>query len=323
MKIVFTRKLPQDFVKPLMRDYKVIMWEQEDTPMPRELLLQEVKDADALFTNVTDTIDRELMDLAKELKVISTMAVGYDNIDVKEATKRGIPVGHTPGVLTEAVADLTFSLVMAAGRRVVEAMDVIRNNEWKSWGPFMLTGQQLYGATIGIIGMGRIGEAVARRAKGFNMNILYHNRSRKYVQEKELDAEYCSLDDLLIKSDYVVLLAPGSEKTQKMMGRKQFDLMKETGVFVNTSRGTNVDEQALYEALKDEKIFAAGLDVFESEPIKGDHPLLQLENVVALPHIGSATVETRNEMVDIAIDNIQKVLRNERALYTVNEEVYD
>jgi len=306
-----------------MRDYKVIMWEQEDTPMPRELLLQEVKDADALFTNVTDTIDRELMDLAKELKVISTMAVGYDNIDVKEATKRGIPVGHTPGVLTEAVADLTFSLVMAAGRRVVEAMDVIRNNEWKSWGPFMLTGQQLYGATIGIIGMGRIGEAVARRAKGFNMNILYHNRSRKYVQEKELDAEYCSLDDLLIKSDYVVLLAPGSEKTQKMMGRKQFDLMKETGVFVNTSRGTNVDEQALYEALKDEKIFAAGLDVFESEPIKGDHPLLQLENVVALPHIGSATVETRNEMVDIAIDNIQKVLRNERALYTVNEEVYD
>lgn len=290
--------------------------------MPRELLLKEVADADAIFTNVADQIDKELIEQAKSLKVISTMAVGYDNIDIDEATKRRIPVGHTPGVLSEATADLTFALLMATGRRITEGMDVIRRNEWKSWGPFLLTGQSVYGATIGIIGMGRIGQGVARRAKGFNMNILYHNRSRNPVAEEELGATYCSLEELLQQADYVVLLAPSTPETRRMIGREQFALMKKSSIFINTSRGTNVDEQALYEALKSNEIFAAGLDVFETEPITADHPLLQLDNVVALPHIGSADIETRMVMGRLAIQNIEKGLAGERLIHCVNEELY-
>ncbi|NEU30121.1 D-glycerate dehydrogenase [bacterium LRH843] len=323
MKILFTRKIPQELLDPIKDDYEIVMWDQEDVPMERERLLEEVADADAIFTNVSDAIDKELMERAPMLKVISTMAVGYDNIDVAEATKRGIPVGHTPGVLTEAMADLTFALLMATARRVVEGMDFIRGNEWQSWGPFLLTGQSLHRSTIGIIGMGRIGEGVARRARGFEMNILYHNRTRKLEAEKELGATYCSLEELLQQSDHVVLLAPSTPETYHMIGRQQFDLMKKTSVFINTSRGTNVDEQALYDALKEKKIFAAGLDVFELEPISNDHPLLQLSNVTLLPHIGSANVETRQNMANLAIANILKGLANERLPHAVNKEIYE
>ncbi|WP_017726454.1 2-hydroxyacid dehydrogenase [Halalkalibacterium ligniniphilum] len=322
MKILFTRKLPEKLIEPLKERYTISMWTEENDPMPRELLLKEVADADAIFTNVADQIDKELIEQAKSLKVISTMAVGYDNIDIDEATKRRIPVGHTPGVLSEATADLTFALLMATGRRITEGMDVIRRNEWKSWGPFLLTGQSVYGATIGIIGMGRIGQGVARRAKGFNMNILYHNRSRNPVAEEELGATYCSLEELLQQADYVVLLAPSTPETRRMIGREQFALMKKSSIFINTSRGTNVDEQALYEALKSNEIFAAGLDVFETEPITADHPLLQLDNVVALPHIGSADIETRMVMGRLAIQNIEKGLAGERLIHCVNEELY-
>lgn len=322
MKILFTRKLPAELIQPLKDQFTIVMWHKENDPMPRDLLLKEAEEADAVFTNVADEIDKEFIQKATKLKVISTMAVGFDNIDVKEATTRGIPVGHTPGVLTEATADLTFALLMATGRRIVEAMDVIRRNEWKSWGPFMLTGQSLHRATIGIVGMGRIGQGVAKRAKGFDMNILYHNRSRNQVAEEEFGATYSSLDKLLKQSDYVVLLAPSTPETRHMIGREQFALMKETSIFINTSRGTNVDEKALFEALKEKKIFAAGLDVFEAEPISKDHPFLQLDNVTVLPHIGSANVETRMMMANLAIENIQKSLAGERLTHVVNEEVY-
>ena len=322
MKVLFTRKLPDQLVDPLKDQFNVVMWEKENDPMPRDLLLKEVEDADAIFTNVADQIDQELIQKAPNLKVISTMAVGYDNIDVQEATNKGIPVGHTPGVLTEATADLTFALLMATGRRIVEGMDVIRRGAWKSWGPFMLTGQSLHRATIGVIGMGRIGQAVARRAKGFDMNILYHNRSRNDVAEKEIGASYVTLEELLRQSDYVVLLAPSTPETYQMMGRDQFAMMKETSIFINTSRGTNVDEQALFEALSEKKIFAAGLDVFETEPISEAHPFLQLENVTVLPHIGSANVATRMEMANLAIENIKKGLSGQRLAHVVNEEIY-
>lgn len=322
MKIVFTRKLPDPLIERVKDDYEIVMWEKEEEPMPRELLLKEVEDADALFVTVSDQIDEELIESAPKLKVISTMAVGYDNIDIAAATKRGILVGHTPGVLTEAVADFTFALLMATARRITEGEKVIRQNQWKSWGPFMLTGQSVYGATIGIIGMGRIGEAVARRAKGFNMNILYHNRTRKPEAEAELGATYCSLEELLRQSDFVVLLAPATPETYHMIGKEQFDMMKESCVFINTSRGTNVDERALYEALKNKKIFAAGLDVFEKEPITSDHPLLELDNVICQPHIGSATIATRMKMANVAIDNIIRGLNGQPLLHTVNEDVY-
>ncbi len=323
MKILFTRKLPEELIDPIKAEYEIVMWEREEEPMPRVHLLAEVEDADAIFVTVSDLIDEELMNRAPKLKVISTMAVGYDNIDIAAATKRGIRVGHTPGVLTEAVADFTFALLMATARRIPEGEKVIQKNEWKSWGPFMLTGPSVYRATIGIIGMGRIGEGVARRAKGFDMNILYHNRTRKPDAEAALGATYCSLDELLKQSDFVVLLAPSTQETRKMIGREQLALMKKSSIFINTSRGTNVDEDALYEALKEQRIFAAGLDVFEREPISNEHPLLQLTNVICQPHIGSATIDARVKMVNLAIGNIINGLKGEPLLHTVNEEVYE
>ncbi|MDT8860964.1 D-glycerate dehydrogenase [Alkalihalobacillus sp. MEB130] len=317
MKIVITCHLPNDIIQPLEERYDVVMWEKSSEPMPRERLLKEIEDADGLFTNVADQINEELLERAKKLKVISTMAVGYDNIDVAAAKRKNIVVGHTPGVLTEATADLTFALLMATGRRIVEGMDVIRQNQWKSWAPFFLTGQEIYAKTIGIIGMGRIGLGVAKRAKGFSMDILYHNRSRNQEAEQELQATYCDLDELLTKSDYVVLLAPSTENTYKMIGKEQFAKMKNTAVFINTSRGTNVDEEALYHALKEEEIFAAGLDVFDSEPISSTHPLLSLRNVTVLPHIGSAAIETREEMARLACQNLLNGLEGRPLVHEV------
>lgn len=317
MKVVITCKLPKEITAQLYERYDVVMWEVENEPMPREQLFKEIEDADGLFCNVADQVDKELLDRAQKLKVISTMAVGYDNIDIEEAKKREIPVGHTPGVLTEATADLTFALLLAAGRRMSEGIDVIREDKWKNWAPFFLTGQQVHGATIGIIGMGRIGLAVAKRAKGFSMNILYHNRSQNEEAEKELGATYCTLDELLEKADFIVLLAPSTKETYQMIGAKQFLQMKETAIFINTSRGTNVDEEALYEALKNEEIYAAGLDVYNSEPISSSHPLHELSNVTLLPHIGSATIETRMEMGKLAAENLLHGLEGKPLVHQV------
>ncbi|WP_100405185.1 2-hydroxyacid dehydrogenase [Bacillus solitudinis] len=304
MKVVVTRQLPNEIIEMLSNRYEeVVVWEKEDEPIPRERLLREIVDADGLLTNLTDKIDKELLSQATKLKVVSTLAVGFDNIDVVEAKKRGIQVGHTPGVLTEATADLTFALLLATSRRLVEGMDVIRENRWTSWGPFLLTGQQVHGATIGIIGMGRIGMSVAKRAKGFSMNILYHNRTRHLEAEEEFDATYCSMDDLLEQSDFVVLLVPSTKETHKMIGTAEFERMKKTAVFINTSRGTNVDEDALYKALESQSIYAAGLDVFEEEPISASHPLLKLNNITVLPHVGSASIQTRLQMAKLAVDN--------------------
>ncbi|MGO4887472.1 2-hydroxyacid dehydrogenase [Anaerobacillus sp. MEB173] len=323
MKIVITRKIPNEIVQLLEQYYVIKMWGKENEPMPRELLLEEVADADAVFTNVADQINQEFFEHAPKLKTVCTMAVGFDNIDVQEATNRGISIGHTPGVLTEATADLTFALLMATARRIVEGMDYLRQDQWTSWGPMLLTGQSIYGKTIGIIGMGRIGEAVARRASGFSMDILYHNRMRKHDVEDQLGVKYCSLVELLKQSDYVVLLTPSTPETAKMIGAKQFELMKKSAIFINTSRGTNVDEEALYRALKEGEIFAAGLDVFEKEPISSNHPLVSLDNVVLIPHIGSATIETRMEMAMITAKNILRALSGEKLLHTVNPEVYE
>jgi glyoxylate reductase len=310
-KIYITRKLPTEIIDKLSKHFQVRMWEEENIPVPRDILMEEVRDIDGLYCMLTDAIDSEVFEQAPNLKIVSTLAVGYNNIDVHEANKRGIVVTNTPGVLTETTADLTFALLMATARRLVEASDFLRNGEWGAWSPMQLTGQDIYGATIGIVGMGRIGEALAKRAKGFDMNVLYHNRTRNSKAETELDVRYAGFRDLLQQSDYVCLLLPYSPEVHHLIGKEELALMKKNAILINTARGGIVDEVALYNALKEGQIWAAGLDVFEQEPVSIDHPLLTLPNVVTLPHIGSASVKTRITMANLVADNIIKVLNGE------------
>jgi glyoxylate reductase len=318
-KIVVTRKIPGPALELLKEHGETYVWDSEEEAIPYDILAHEMKDAAALFTNVSDRIDRAIIEGAPNLKVISTMAVGFDNIDIQAAGERGIPVGHTPGILTEATADLTFALLMATARRIVEGSEYVRSGQWQSWGPMLLTGQDIYGATLGIIGMGRIGEGVARRALGFEMKVLYHNRNRKPEAEEKWGVEYRGLDDLLRESDFVVLLAPGSAQNKHMLGEREFKLMKSNAVFINTSRGTNVDEEALYRALKNKEIWAAGLDVFAREPVDPDHPLLSLPNVTVLPHIGSASIATRENMAMTAAQNIVAGLKGKPLHFEVKQ----
>ncbi|MEQ6377133.1 D-glycerate dehydrogenase [Bacillaceae bacterium S4-13-56] len=307
--VFITRKLPDEVVEPFLVEFEVNMWPHEGIPVDSETLYSEVEKADGLLTMLTDPIDESLIDRGKRIKIIANMAVGYDNIDVSYAEQKGVIVTNTPDVLTETTADLTFALLMATARRIVEAEQFIRENRWENWGPLLLAGKDIHHKTIGIVGMGRIGQEVARRAKGFSMNILYHNRSRKLEIEQELRARYLPFEDLLRESDYVVCLTPLTPDTKGLFDEKAFKLMKRDSVFINVSRGPTCDEQALFEALSSGEIGAAGLDVFEKEPISADHPLLTLPNVVALPHIGSSSEETRISMVRLCLENISLVLK--------------
>jgi len=275
-----------------------------------------------LLTLLTDRIDAALMDGAPGLKVVSNLAVGYDNIDVPAATARGIVVGNTPGVLTETTADMAFALLMAAARRVVEGQAYTLQGRWKTWGPMVLLGQDIHGATLGIIGLGRIGAEMARRARGFGMRVLYHGPRRKSeALEKELGAAYVpELKDLLAASDFVSVHVPLTPATERLMGRAEFACMKKTAVFVNTARGGIVDQQALYEALRSGQIFAAGLDVTVIEPIPADDPLLTLDNAIVTPHIGSASFKTREKMALMAADNLLAGLRGDPPPHCVNPE---
>jgi len=321
-KVYITRKLPDEVVERLEEHFHVSMWEDEDTAVPYEILKEEIKEADGLFSTVTETIDENLLEQAEKLKVISTMAVGYNNIDIAAATKRNIMVAHTPGVLTETTADLTFALLMAASRRLIEASDYLRSGQWKTWSPLLLTGQDIYGATMGIIGFGNIGQALARRTKGFNMNVLYYNRSRKEEAEKELGAVFTDMETLLKESDFVCILTPLTEETKHLIDEKELGLMKKTAILINTARGEVVNEAALYTALKNGQILAAGLDVFQQEPISLDHPLLTLSNVVALPHIGSASVKTRLAMAHLAAKQLIEGLQGKIPQHPVNPMVF-
>ncbi|MBH0328627.1 2-ketogluconate reductase [Brevibacillus brevis] len=314
--VFVTRKLNPEVIAMLEKVAEVEQW-TKNAPIPRELLLEKIKHVDAVLTMLTERVDEEFLASTKRLRIVANMAVGYDNIDLEACRRHEVIVTNTPDVLTESTADLAFALLMATGRRLTEANRFLLQGEWTAWSPTLMAGQNVYGSTIGIIGMGRIGEAVARRAKGFGMRILYHNRNRKPQAEQETGAQYADLAELLQESDYVVLLTPLIEDTRMLMGEKQFSLMKETAVFINVSRGGTVDESALYQALVDKKIWAAGLDVFAVEPVPMDNPLLQLPNVVALPHIGSATVQTRAEMARLAAANIVEVLSGRGPLTAV------
>ncbi|TQK54259.1 glyoxylate reductase [Brevibacillus sp. AG162] len=314
--VFVTRKLNPEVIAMLEKVAVVEQW-TKNAPIPRELLLEKIEHVDAVLTMLTERVDEEFLASTKRLRIVANMAVGYDNIDLEACRRHEVIVTNTPDVLTESTADLAFALLMATGRRLTEANRFLLQGEWTSWSPTLMAGQNVYGSTLGIIGMGRIGEAVARRAKGFGMRILYHNRNRKPQAEQETGARYADLAELLQESDYVVLLTPLTADTRMLMGEKQFSLMKETAVFINVSRGGTVDETALYQALVDKKIWAAGLDVFAVEPVPMDNPLLQLPNVVALPHIGSATVQTRAEMARLAAANIVEVLSGRGPLTAV------
>ncbi len=320
-KVYVTRRIPEEGLAIVREAADVTIWDRVDVPPPREVLLREVTGIDGLLSLLTDRIDGELMDAAPRLKVVSNYAVGYDNIDVPAATRHGIVVGHTPEVLTETVADFALCLMLAAARRLVEADTYTRAGKWSTWEPFLLAGQDFFGATLGLIGLGRIGSAVARRAKGFQMRILYYDIYRRQDLEQSLGIEYREFDDVLRSADFVSVHVPLSEQTRHLIGRDQFKLMKKTAVFVNTSRGPIVDQQALAAALASHQIYAAGIDVFEREPVSRDDPLLKLDNVVVAPHIASASIPTRTKMAIIAAQNLIAVLQGKAPPHPVNPEV--
>ncbi|MHA1833905.1 MAG: glyoxylate reductase [Candidatus Baldrarchaeia archaeon] len=323
-KVFVTREIPEKGLNVILERFNAKVW-REYTPPPKEVIIEEAKDVDALVTLLTDKIDKEVLDAAKNLKIIAQYAVGYDNIDVEECTRRGIYVTNTPEVLTEATADFTWALILAVARRVVEADKFIRSGEWEKsrtgWHPKMLLGTDIHGKTLGIIGLGRIGTAVARRAKGFNMKIIYYSRSRKENIEKELGLKYVDLNTLLREADFVSIHVPLTEETYHMIGERELKLMKNTAFLINTSRGKVIDEKALYKALKEKWIAGAALDVFEEEPTPANNPLLELENIVVAPHIASATHETRSRMAEMVAQNLIAYFEGKIPPNLVNPEV--
>jgi len=320
-KLFMTRKIPERGLKKIKEHFEVDLW-PEEAPPPKEVIIERVKDVDALVPLLTDPIDAEVMDSAPKLRIISQYAVGYDNIDVNAATKRGIYVTNTPGVLTETVADFTMALMMAIARRVVEADKYIRQGKWKvGWHPLYFLGTDLYGATLGIVGLGRIGSAVARRAKGFDMKIFYYDVVRREDLEKELGAKFVDLDTLLKESDFVTLHVPLTPKTKDLIGERELKLMKPTAYLINTSRGKVIDEKALIKALKEGWIAGAALDVFYQEPTPPDNPLLELNNVVVAPHIASASLETRSRMAEIVAENLIAFKEGKKPPTLVNPDV--
>ena len=307
-KIVVSRKIPQKFIKQLEDIGEVEVWDASLTPMPREKFLTALKDATACFVTLSEIMDEEVIEAAPNLKVIANMAVGYDNIDIDLMQSKGIVVTNTPGVLTETTAELGFTLMLAVARRVVEAETYVQNGEWQSWGPYLFAGKDLYQANVGIYGMGDIGKAFARRLKGFNTNIMYHNRTRHKDDEEALGALYVSFETLSKESDFVICTAPLTAETRDKFDDKAFKMMKKDAIFINIGRGAVVDEEALVKALQNEEIKACGLDVLREEPIDMQHPLLSMNNATILPHIGSASVITRDRMIQLCIDNIKLVL---------------
>ena len=322
-RVFVARVLPDEGLRPIVEATEADVW-QDELPPPRDVLLRSVEGCDGILTLLTDQVDAELLDRAGPgLKVVSNYAVGFDNVDVAECTRRGVAVGNTPGVLTETTADLAWALLMAAARRLVEGADYVRAGRWKTWGPMLLLGPDVHGATLGIVGFGRIGQAVARRAAGFGMEILYHDVERLPDEVSEpLRATYVPLDELLARSDFVSLHVNLTPATRGLINEGRLRTMKPSAVIVNTSRGPVVDPRALHVALRDGMIGAAALDVTDPEPIPADDPLLGLPNCLVVPHIASASHATRARMAEMAAANLVAGIRGERLPTCVNPEVY-
>lgn len=321
MRVFVTRRIPEEGIRLLERECEEVEVYPHDRVPSKKEIINGLKGKDALLCLLTDRIDREVISSNPNLKVISNYAAGYDNIDVDEATKRGIVVTNTPDVLTNATAELAWALLFAVARRVVEGDKFTREGRFKGWSPTLLLGKELSGKTLGVIGAGRIGTAFALKAKCFNMKVLYFNRSRNEVLEDKLGAKKVDLDTLLRESDFISIHLPLTKETYHLIDYDKICMMKRDAIIVNTARGAIIKEEDLVKALREKRIFGAGLDVYEKEPKITDE-LKDLENVVLLPHIGSATLETRTKMSILAAENLIKALRGRRPKYCVNPEVF-
>ena len=310
MKVLITGRLPDQILSRIESRHAVVA-NREDRPLERKALLEQISDKDGLLCMITDRIDQELLEHAPNLRMVANMAVGYDNIDLAAATARGVRVSNTPGVLTEATADLTFGLILATARRIVEGDKRTRSGGFKLFAPLLFLGSEVSGKTLGIIGMGEIGKALAKRARGFDMPVIYHSRRRiDSAEEHALNARYVSLHEVLTDADFVSLHVPLSPETRHLIGEAELKQMKSTAFLINASRGPVVDEHALLDALRNKVIAGAGLDVYEHEPAL-TAGLTELDNVVLLPHVGSATRETRTQMAELAAENLLAGLRGE------------
>lgn len=309
-KVFIARKVPDEVLEYIGKYCDYEKWDS-DEKRTREELYKKLSDKDGLITTGT-RIDEELLSHAPNLKIVSNISVGYNNFDLEVMKARKVIGTHTPNVLDDTVADLIFGLILSAARRIPELDRYVKDGKWKRGDDLNLFGLNVHHKTLGIIGMGRIGEAVAKRAKlGFDMDVIYHNRSRKPEVEEKLGAKYSDMEDLLKTSDFIVLMTPLTKETEGLIGYKEFDLMKKTAIVINASRGQTVNEKALIDALENKKIYAAGLDVFEKEPVDKDNPLLKLDNVITLPHIGSANEQTRYEMAKVGAENLIKAVLGE------------
>jgi glyoxylate reductase len=320
-KIYVSAQYPGESLDRLRKNYHVEEFLGDRLPT-REELLKGAEGSTAVISTVSDQIDREFIDLLPKLRIVSNCGVGYENIDVVYATKKGIMVTNTPDVLTETTADLAWALMLSVARRVIEGDGYVRSGKFKCWHPSLLLGQNIYGKTLGIYGMGRIGAAAARRARGFGMRVIYHNRSRNEEAEKETGAEYTDFHTLLKESDFIAVTSPLNDKTRGRFGLDEFRQMKTTSIIVNVGRGPIIKEDELAAALGDGLIWGAGLDVYENEPEV--HPeLAKLKNTVLLPHIGSASGETRVRMIDMAVQSVELALGGNTPQYLVNQEALD
>jgi glyoxylate reductase len=320
--VFVSRIIPDEGLNLVLAACDAEVW-QDELPPPRTVLLEKIKDKVGLLSLLTDKIDAELMDLNPQLRVVSNYAVGFDNIDIPAATERGLPIGNTPGVLTDTTADFAFTLMVSAARRVVEGADYVRAGKWKTWGPKLLTGVDIHGATLGLIGFGRIGQAMAKRASGFDMRVLYYDQYRREDLEQSMGVKYVDLDTLLRESDFVSIHTDLNASTRHLFDADAFSKMKSSAVLINSARGPIIDPAALYDALSSGKIRAAALDVTEPEPINLDSPLVQLPNCLIVPHIASGSIATRGKMAEIAAKNLIAGLRGERLPAPVNPDVYE
>ncbi len=316
-KVFVTRLIPEKGLDLVREFCDADIWPGEMPPARGELLSR-IRDVDGVLTLLTENVDAGFMDAAPHLKVISNMAVGVDNVDVIEATRRKIPVGNTPGVLTDATADMAFALLLSAARRVVEGEKYVRSGKWKTWEPKLLLGADFIGATLGIIGFGRIGQAVAKRAQGFDLRVIYYDRTA----EPAFGAMPVDMDTLLCESDFVSVHVPLKPETRHLVNAEFLSKMKPNAILVNAARGGVLDQAALYDALKARKIFAAALDVTDPEPLPANHPLLELDNCLIVPHLGSASKHTRDMMAFLAAQNLIAGLKGEHLPNCVNPEVY-
>jgi len=320
--VLMTHDLPANWIGNSLDEYQIILGDNTQRGIDNKLK-RYLPEASGIICLLDDPISTEIINQAPLLKVVSNMAVGTDNINVKSCTSLGIPVGHTPGVLTDGTADLTIALLLSVSRRLAAANQDARDGKWSSWEPTGWLGRDLKDATVGIIGLGKIGSAVAERLKPFGCKLIFNNRSPLPEQETNLNARQVDLDELLSTSDYICLHVPLTQETISLIGKEEFEKMKPTTIMINTARGSVVNTDALIEALQNNQILAAGLDVTDPEPLPPDHPLYQLPNCFITPHIGSATVNTRRVMAGIAIRNLKAGIQGKPLPYCVNPEVYN